>query len=688
MENSEVKLGSIGKAEAEARLDEIKPVLNKWAHEYYVLDAPTVSDFEYDRLYRELVMLENLFPELITEDSPSKRVGGKILESFKKFTHRVPLQSLDNAFSEEEVKSFCARVEAEWGAPVRYVVEQKIDGLSVAVTYENGKMTIGATRGDGVTGEDVSENLKTINSLPLKVNTLSSKLVVRGEVFMPHKAFEKINEEQENLGQSTFANPRNAAAGSLRQLDSSVAAKRGLDIFIFNLQEIEGEELLSHSESLEYLKNAGFKVSPDYRVCNNAEEVWRAICDIGEKRAHLPYDIDGAVIKADDFGVREKLGSTAKYPRWATAYKFPAEEQKTRLKDIVVNVGRTGVLTPLAVLEPVKIAGSTVSKATLHNEDYIKEKDIMIGDVVTVIKAGDVIPAVVSVDFKAREAEKENEAAERKCFVMPDTCPVCGAPVVREEGEAARRCNGIECPARLRRSIEHFASKDAMNIDGMGEAMVALLLEKGLVTCISDLYTLHEKRAELEALERMGAKSTDNLLRSIEKSKNNDVYRLIYGLGIRHVGEKASKQLAKKFGTVERISEASIEEIAAVEDFGEITAACVKQFFEDSQTKHTLDKLREYGLNFTETEQGKVNAESGNSAVAGKTFVLTGTLPTMKRSEAQALIESHGGKCSGSVSSKTDFVLAGEEAGSKLTKAQQLGITIITEKELIEMLGD
>ncbi len=670
-------------AAAQARLEEIKPILNKWSHEYYVLDMPSVTDAEYDRVYRELIDIEACFPELVTEDSPSKRVGGAVLEGFAKFTHNVPLQSLDNVFSEAEVKAFCTKMEQECGRDVSFVVEQKIDGLSVAVTYEKGVMTVGATRGDGFVGEDVTSNLKTVNSLPLRINTEAEKLVVRGEVFMPRKAFQRVNEEQELAGQNTFANPRNAAAGSLRQLDSGIAARRGLDIFIFNMQEIEGVSPTSHSEALTYLKNAGFKVSPSYKVCKSAEEVWQAICAIGESRATLPYDIDGAVIKVDRFDMREKLGSTAKYPRWATAYKFPAEEKKTRLVDIQVNVGRTGVLTPLAILEPVHVAGSTVSKATLHNEDYIRDKGIMIGDIVTVIKAGDVIPAVVSVDMEARRTD----GTERVEFIMPENCPVCGSPVTRVDGEAARRCNGIECPAQLRRSLEHFVSKDAMNIDGMGEALVAMLLDNGLINNIADIYLLHEKRDELAALERMGEKSVDNLLRSIESSKKNDVYRLIYGLGIRNVGVKASKQLAMEYGSIENLRNAGFEELAALEDFGEITAACIRRFFDDSHTHHTLERLKACGLNFTETSLKKV-AVSEDSPVAGKIFVLTGTLPTMKRNEAQALIERHGGKCSGSVSAKTDYVVAGEEAGSKLTRAQQLGVSVISEEELLELLGE
>lgn len=682
-------MSTADREQALARIEEIKPILNRWAYEYYVLDTPSVSDAEYDLLYRELVALESEFPEFASADSPTKRVGGAILDAFEKFTHSVPLLSLDNVFSEEEVYAFCRRVEEECGEDVQYVVEQKIDGLSVAVTYENGMMTVGATRGDGVTGENVTENLKTVKSLPLRINTDAERIVVRGEVFMPNRAFERVNEEQEQKGQNLFANPRNAAAGSLRQLDSSVAAKRGLDIFVFNLQEAEGVPLSSHAESLAYLKKAGFKVSPQYAVCRSAKEVWEAICRIGEARSTLPYGIDGAVIKVDRFDLRERLGFTAKFPRWATAYKFPAEEKKTRLLDIAVSVGRTGVLTPLAILEPVRIAGSTVSKATLHNDDYIREKDIMIGDVVTVIKAGDVIPAVVSVDLAAREREHDDpDGIPRRKFEMPAVCPVCGAPVSRDPEEAAYRCGGIECPAQLQRSIEHFVSKDAMNIDGMGSALVRMLLENGLIQSIPDIYTLKEKREALLALERMGEKSVDNLLGAIEQSKKNDIYRLIYGLGIPHIGEKASKQLAAAFGSIEAVKNAEEAALVALEDFGEIMAVSVRSFFSQEQTLHTLSRLADAGLNFTGTEQLRMADKTGNSAVLGKTFVLTGTLPTMKRSDAQALIESKGGKCAGSVSAKTDYVVAGEAAGSKLDKAVSLGITILSEEELLALLSE
>ena len=667
-------------AEIKERLDKIKRLLNRWSYEYYVLDAPTATDYEYDDLYRQLEEIEAAHPELKTEDSPTHRVGGKILEKFEKFTHNVPLMSLDDVFSKEEVFAFCDRVKEALGYEPDYVVEQKIDGLSVGVTYENGKMTVGATRGDGTVGENVTQNLKTVRSLPLSVEDSSiTKIVVRGEVFMPHKAFEKLNEACEKSGQNTFANPRNAAAGSLRQLDSGITASRNLDIFVFNLQELEGRQVSKHSESLELMRSLGFKISPDYRICRTKEEIWDAICAIGSARADLDYDIDGAVIKVDSLSDRERLGATTHAPRWACAYKFPAEKKNTRLTDIAVQVGRTGVLTPLAVMEPVFIAGSTVSKATLHNTDYIEEKDIMIGDIITLIKAGDVIPAVIGVDVDAR-----GDGYERRKFVMPDRCPVCGGPVVREEGEAAYRCTGIECPAKLARSLEHFVSKDAMNIDGFGTQLVSALLDAGLIKTIPDIYKLKDRKDDLISMERMGEKSISNLLSAIENSKRNDFYRLIFGLGIRNIGVKASKQLAAEFGSVRAIANATEEALSGLEDFGEIMAKSVVAFFRDSQTEHTLAMLEELGVNMTATEQKK--ASSG--ALFGKTFVLTGTLPTMTRDEAKRLIESKGGKTSDSVSKKTDYVVAGEAAGSKLTKAQQLGIAVIDEDALKALAGD
>ncbi|MBP5766117.1 MAG: NAD-dependent DNA ligase LigA [Clostridia bacterium] len=667
--------------EAGKKLEAMRRTLSRWSYEYYVLDAPTATDYEYDELYRELTEIEAEFPELVTEDSPSRRVGGKVLDKFEKFTHNVPLMSLDDIFSREEVDAFCDRVAAACGFMPEFVVEQKIDGLSVAATYENGILTVGATRGDGVTGEKITENLKTVRSLPLSFSDPRiGRIVVRGEVFMPRSAFEKVNAQCEKNGQNTFANPRNAAAGSLRQLDSSVTAQRGLDIFVFNLQEIEGVSVTKHSESLELMRSLGFKISPDYKKCKTKEEVWRAICEIGEKRGSLEYDIDGAVIKVDDLALREMLGATTHAPRWAAAYKFPAERKKTRLLDIAVQVGRTGVLTPLAVLEPVFIAGSTVSKATLHNADYIEEKDIMVGDVVTLIKAGDVIPAIIAADSDARD-----DGVQRRKFAMPDRCPVCGGPVVREEGEAAYRCVGIECPAKLARSLEHFVSKDAMNIDGFGTQLVAALLDAGLIKNIPDIYALASKKDELVALERIGEKSAANLLEAIENSKKNDFYRLIFGLGIRNIGVKASKQLAAEFGSVEAVAKATFDELVALDDFGAVMAESVVSFFADGQTEHTLRLLAERGVNMTVTEQKKASDAAG--PLAGMTVVLTGTLPTMTRDEAKALIEAAGGKTSDSVSKKTSLVVAGEAAGSKLTKAQALGIRVIDEEELVRIIG-
>ncbi|MBQ8164949.1 MAG: NAD-dependent DNA ligase LigA [Clostridia bacterium] len=663
---------------AAERAEELRKILDRYAYEYYVLDAPSATDYEYDVLYRELVAIEKEFSDLVTPESPTQRVGDRVLDGFAKFTHNVPLQSLDNVFSKDEVTSFCDKLKQEVGTEISFVVEKKIDGLSVALTYIDGIFVSGATRGDGFTGEDVTENLRTVKSIPLKLTRPVPKIVVRGEVYMPHKTFRRVNEEQELLGLNQFANPRNAAAGSLRQLDTKIAASRGLDIFIFNLQEIEGVTVTSHSESLELMKELGFKVSPGYRKCNTPEEVWNAVAEIGESRGSLDYDIDGAVIKTDEFSLREILGTTSKFPKWATAYKFPAEKKKTRLIDIEVNVGRTGVLTPLAILEPVRIAGSTVSKATLHNIDFIRERDIHINDIVTIIKAGDVIPAIVEVDF----AEREKDGTERKMFNMPDICPVCGSPVKRDEDEAAYRCIGIECPAMLYRGIVHFTSRDAMNIDGMGPAVVNVLLENNLISSIADIYTLKDKKDKLLIIERMGEKSVDNMLNAIEKSKKNDLYRLIFGLGIRHIGVKASKLLTEKFSDIDAISKASVEELSEIDDFGLIMAQSVYDFFRTPQATHIISRFTEYGLNLKSPEKN----ESLDSRFSGMTFVLTGTLPTLKRSEAQAIIESFGGKCSGSVSAKTSIVLAGEEAGSKLEKAQKLGIKIIDENEFNEMI--
>jgi len=666
------------------RIAKLKELLNDYSYKYYVLDKPAISDFEYDALYRELVDLENANPELITPDSPTQRVGGEVLEGFEKFTHNVPLQSLDNVFNEGEVSQFCRKIQDAFpGEEVEFVVEKKIDGLSVALTYEDGVFKIGATRGDGITGENVTANVKTVKSVPLKLNKQVNRLVVRGEIYMPKSSFMKLNEEQDLNGLQTFANPRNAAAGSLRQLDPKVAAQRNLDIFVFNMQEIsaDAQEINSHSEALEYLKSQGFKVSSMYKVCKTAEEVWAAIQEIGMQRESLEYDIDGAVIKTNNFKQREKLGSTSKFPRWAAAYKYPPEKKFTRLLDIEVNVGRTGVLTPLAILEPVFLAGSTISKATLHNIDYIVERDIKIGDMVQIMKAGDVIPAVVTIDKTAREKEID---IVRKEFTMPQNCPVCGGVVAREKDEAAYRCMNSECPAKAYRGLVHFTSKDAMNIDGLGPAVLKVLCDEGLVTKISDIYRLNQHRERLINIDGMGEKSVDNLLASIENTKKNELYRLIFGLGIRQIGAAASKVLAKHFKSMDAVMSADCESLENLEDFGKITAESVREFFTDSKNIELITELKELGLNMEYASPVNMG-ESGNS-FDGMVFVLTGTLPTLKRAEAQKLIEDRGGKCSSSVSAKTNYVLAGEEAGSKLEKAIKLGIEIISEEEFKEML--
>ncbi len=665
------------------RATELRELLNRYAYEYYVLDNPGVSDYEYDMLYKELVDIEEKYPVLITNDSPTQRVGGKPLEYFEKFTHNVPLKSLENVFSEEETESFCRKtiegVKAVINQDVNYVVEKKIDGLSVALTYIDGDFMVGATRGDGYTGEDVTANLKTIKSIPLKLKKPVKKIVVRGEVFMSHSSYAQVNAEQELKDLPTFANPRNAAAGSLRQLDPKITNARNLDIFIFNLQECSDDvNIKYHSEALEFMKELGFKISPGYRVCKNSEQVWNAIEEIGNTRFTLPYDIDGAVIKVDSFTQRDILGEATKFPKWATAYKFPAEKKYTRLLNIEVNVGRTGALTPLAILQPVHLAGSTISKATLHNVDYIKEKDIKIGDMVQVMKAGDVIPAIINVNTDAR-----NDGIDREAFIMPEKCPVCGSKVSREEDEAVYRCSGIECPARIFRGIVHFATRDAMNIDNLGPAVVQQLIDYNLIKNIPDLYRLYEKRQELESIERMGEKSVSNLLNAIEKSKGNDLYRVIYGLGIRHTGVSNSKELAKNFNTMDELMSAEIDSLLKIKDIGYATAKSIYEFFRLPQTQHTIHLLKEAGVNMEVTEK----KSGSDNRFSGMAFVLTGTLPTLKRADAQKLIEDRGGKCQSSVSSKTDYVLAGEEAGSKLDKARTLGIKIIDEKVFLEMLS-
>ncbi len=663
---------------AEKRITELRELLNTHSHKYYVEDQPEITDYEYDKLYHELLDLEGKNPHLITPDSPTQRVGGQAEDAFTKVVHQVKMESLTDVFSIEELFDFDRRVKDNLKSEaVIYIVEKKIDGLSVSLEYENGLFTRGSTRGDGLIGEDVTGNLRTIRSIPLKLNLPAGLdlpyLEVRGEVFMSKKDFLELNERQEALGQKLFANPRNAAAGSLRQLEPSITASRKLDIFVFNIQSIEGMQFASHSETLEFLKSLGFKISPDYKTCHTIEEVVDEINALGELRGNLPFETDGAVVKLNNLAQRTFMGSTSKAPRWAVAYKYPPEVKKTRLKEIIIQVGRTGALTPNAVLEPVRLAGTTVSRATLHNEDFIKERDIRVGDMVWVRKAGEIIPEVIEVDFSARP---ENTVI----YEMPAHCPVCGAPALREEQEAVVRCTGIECPARLFRSLVHFASRDAMNIEGLGPALIEMLLEKEFIKGIPDLYRLFERRDELIGLERMGTKSVDNLLSSIERSKESDLNRLLYGLGVRHIGIRAAQLAAEHFKSMEALLSASRDEIQRVEEFGEKMAESLESFLAQEQTRHTLSLLKEMGINMVSKSQRKKDG-----VFAGLTFVLTGTLPSYSRNEAAALIEERGGKVSGSVSKKTAYVLAGSDAGSKLDKAVQLGVTIIDEEEFKEM---
>jgi len=664
--------------DAEKRITELRELINYHNRKYYIEDSPEIQDYEYDKLYHELLELEEKNPHLITPDSPTQRVGGQAVDAFSKVIHEVKMESLNDVFSIDELYDFDRRVkEATGNDSVEYIVEKKIDGLSVSLEYENGLFKRGSTRGDGVVGEDVTNNLKTIKTVPLRLSVPKGitlpYLEVRGEVYMAKKDFLDLNERQEAMDQKLFANPRNAAAGSLRQLDPSVTASRKLDIFVFNIQRADGITFLTHSEALNFLKDLGFKISPDFKVCSTIEEVIDEIHTIGEERGNLPFETDGAVVKINSLPLRELLGSTSKAPRWAVAYKYPPEEKKTLLKDIIIQVGRTGALTPNAVLEPVRLAGTTVSRATLHNEDFIKERDIRIGDTVWVRKAGDIIPEVIGVDFSARP---ENAVP----FKMPEYCPVCGAPALREEQEAVTRCTGIECPARLFRSILHFVSRDAMNIEGLGPAIIDMLLDKGFIKGIPDLYTLKDKKEELIALERMGEKSVENLLQSIERSKENDLSRLIFGLGARYIGKRAAQLAAEYFKTMDALMEATSDEIQKVEEFGEKMAKSLESFLKQEQTVHTINLLKEYGVNM----ESKVQRQK-SGVFSGLTFVLTGTLPTYTRAEATELIEKRGGKVSGSVSKKTSYVLAGEDAGSKLDKAIQLGVKIIDEDTFKKM---
>ena len=666
----------MNKKQAKERIEELRKQVEYHAKKYYDDDKPEISDFEYDMLMVELRNLEKEYPEFQSEESLTQKVGGHVKEGFKKVTHEVPLQSLQDVFSIEEVEEWVNKIEQrareEEIENVKYVVETKIDGLSAALEYKDGKFIRGATRGNGLVGEDVTENLKTLKTIPREIED-KINITVRGEVFISKKDFEQMNQEREENEEELFANARNAAAGSLRQLDSKITAKRPLDIYIFNVQKIEGKEFNSHFEELEYLNKVGFNVNPVRIYCKTIDKVKEAIKKIGDDRESLTFGIDGAVVKVDDLRFREILGTTAKTPRWAVAYKYPPESKETVLKDIICQVGRTGVITPMAILEPVKVAGSTISKTTLHNEDFIKEKELKIGDTVVIQKAGDVIPEIV-------EVKKDKRTGKEKNFEMPRICPVCGAPAIREEGEAAIRCTGIECPAKLFRNLVHFVSREAMNIDGLGENIIGQLLDKKLIQNIADIYIL--KFDDIASLKKNGKKFAQNLVDSIEESKRNDLYRLITALGIRHVGTKASKILAKKYKNIDNLSEAKLEDLSNINDIGPVMANSIVEFFNQSQTKDLIKRLKEAGVNTLAFEE-----EESDNRFEGKTFVLTGSLEQFTRGEASDIIEKYGGKTSSTVSKKTDYVLAGEAAGSKLSKAQELGIDIITEEQFKQMIN-
>ena len=655
--------------EAKERMEELTRILNDANYRYYVLDRPEMEDYEYDRLLRELEDLEKANPALAKPDSPTKRVGGQALSQFQKVTHSVPLMSLQDVFSLEELGEFLHRIWAEH-PEAAFSVEPKIDGLSVALEYVDGRFVRGATRGDGVVGEDVTENLKTIRSIPLTIPDAPPHLIVRGEVYMPKKSFARLNELQEQEGKPLFANPRNAAAGSLRQLDPKIAARRGLDILIFNIQLAEGVTFRRHSQSLDYLRQRQFKVIP-YTLLSDEGTIDDRIAEINDRRGELACDIDGAVVKADDLALRELLGVTAKSPKWAVAYKYPPEIKQTVVEDIVVQVGRTGVLTPKAVVRPVRLAGTMVTSATLHNQDFIDQRDIRIGDTVRIRKAGEIIPEILDVDVSKRPAKAEP-------YHLPSHCPVCGAPVQRDEDGAFLRCTGAECPAQLSRNIAHFVSRDAMDIDGFGTAIVDSLIEKGYLKSPADLYYLTPE--ELQSLWQSGTVAASKLLAAIDASKRQDLGRLIYALGIRQVGAKTGKVLAAAFGSLDALMAADAETLTQVPDVGAVTAENIVSWFAQPQSRHLVERLRQAGVNFQSTRTVT------DSRFAGKTFVLTGALEKFTREEAGEKIENLGGKVSGSVSKKTSFVVAGENAGSKLRKAQELGIPVLTEDEFLDLL--
>ena len=654
--------------EKQKRANELRGIIEYHNKKYYENDEPEIEDFEYDRLLHELIEIEEQYPRLSTDDSPTKHVGGKASAQFSPVEHKIRMESLQDAFSKEELSDFDRRVNESVGS-TRYVVEPKIDGLSVSLEYENGVFVRGSTRGDGTIGEDITANLKTITSIPMKINGAPTFLEVRGEVYMPKAVFEELVKKQELDGEKPFKNPRNAAAGSLRQKNPQVTRQRKLDIFVFNIQQIEGKTLSGHSESLEFLRTLGFNIIPFYKKCDSIGEAFEEIDKIGNERGELSFDIDGAVIKVDDFEKRSSLGSTAKFPKWAIAFKYPPEEKETTLLDIEINVGRTGVLTPTAVFEPTFLAGSTVSRATLHNQDFISEKGICLGDRIIIRKAGDVIPEVVAVS-----AHGENS----KVYVMPSVCPSCGAKTVREPDEAALRCLNPDCPSQLLRNLIHFCSRDAMDIEGMGDAVLAVLVEKKMIKTAADIYSLNFD--EIAKIERMGQKSADNLRSAIEKSKSNELYRLIFALGIRHIGQKAAKLLEDRFTGMEQIMNADAEQLSAIDGFGDVMAQSVVDFFALSKSRELVEALKAAGVNMNSKER------NADRRFEGLTFVLTGTLSTYTRSEAAAIIENFGGKSSSSVSKKTNFVLAGDDAGSKLRKANELGIRVISEDEFSDMI--
>lgn len=653
--------------EIEKKIEELRKTLRYHSDRYYNDDAPEIEDYEYDMMMRELKELEEKYPEYDAPDSPTKKVGGVADNSFESVAHSVRMESLQDAFSKDELREFSNRVE-DTVSDVNYVVEPKIDGLSVSLEYRDGVFFRGSTRGNGDVGEDVSGNLRVIHNIPLKLNKPIPYIEVRGEVYMPKKSFERVVDRQIINGEKPFKNPRNAAAGSLRQKDSNVAASRGLDIFVFNIQQIEGVELNSHKESLDFIKELGFNTIPTYKKVNNIEDAIAEIDRIGEARGSLEYDIDGAVIKVDDFSQRDILGSTAKYPKWAIAFKYPPEEKQTKLLDIEIAVGRTGVLTPTAILESVHLAGTTVSRATLHNQDFINEKGIAIGDIVTVRKAGDIIPEVLCV----------NEHNSNSIFKFPDVCPSCGEKVYRDEDEAAIRCINPECPAQLLRNLIHFCSRDAMDIEGLGPAIIETFVNEGMIAKTYDIYNLDFNK--IASLEGFKETSANNIINSVNNSKNNDLSKLIFALGIRHIGAKAGKLLADYFSDIDSVMNASVDDILQIDGFGKIMAESVVEFFSSDSTKELIAKLKEAGVNMKSTNVVE------DTRFSGMTFVLTGTLPTLKRAQASKIIESFGGKTSSSVSKKTTYVLAGEEAGSKLDKANKLGVQVISEEEFKEMI--